>query len=33
VYGLRDGLVRDLLTAVTRGEDAPARYRSALAEL
>jgi carbonic anhydrase len=33
VYGLRDGLVRDLLTTVTRGEDAPARYRSALAEL
>jgi carbonic anhydrase len=33
VYGLRDGLVRDLLTTVTRGEDAPARYRASLAEL
>jgi len=33
VYGLRDGLVRDLLTTVTRPEDAPARYRASLAEL
>ena len=31
VYGLRDGLVRDLLTTVTRRDDAPIRYRSALA--
>ena len=31
VYGLRDGLVRDLLTTISRRDDAPARYRAALA--
>jgi carbonic anhydrase len=31
VYGLRDGLVRDLLTTVTGSDEAPKVYRSALA--
>lgn len=30
VYGLEDGLVRDLATSVSRPEDAPAAYRAAL---
>ena len=33
VYGLRDGLVRDLLTTVTRRDDAPQRYGAALSAL
>jgi carbonic anhydrase len=33
VYGLRDGLVRDLLTTVTRRDDAPQRYQAALSAL
>jgi len=33
VYGLRDGLVRDLLTTVTRRDDVPERYRAALAAI
>jgi carbonic anhydrase len=33
VYGLRDGLVRDLLTTVTQRDDAPQRYRAALSAL
>ena len=33
VYGLRDGLVRDLLTTVTRREDVSARYQAALTAL
>jgi carbonic anhydrase len=33
VYGLRDGLVRDLLTTITRRDEAPQRYRAALSAL
>jgi len=33
VYGLRDGLVRDLVTTVTRRDEATRRYRAALAAL
>ena len=33
VYGLEDGLVRDLLTTVTGRDEATARYKAALAEL
>jgi carbonic anhydrase len=33
VYGLRDGLVRDLLTTVTRRGEADERYRAAIAAL
>ena len=33
VYGLKDGLLRDLATTVLRPEEAPAMYRSALAAL
>src|SRR5512137_658634 len=33
VYGLKDGLVRDLLTTVSRRDDARDRYRAALAAL
>jgi carbonic anhydrase len=33
VYGLKDGLVRDLMTTVTRRDEALARYQAALAAL
>ena len=33
VYGLRDGLVRDLQTTVTRRDEVPGRYRDALSAL
>jgi carbonic anhydrase len=33
IYGLADGLVRDLLTTVTRRDEARDRYRAALAAL
>ena len=33
IYGLADGLVRDLLTTVTRSDEARDRYRTALAAL
>jgi hypothetical protein len=33
VYGLEDGLVRDLLTTVTNRDEATDRYKAALAAL
>ena len=33
VYGLKDGLIRDLGTTVTRAEDAGRVYRSAIGAL
>ena len=33
VYGLKDGLVRDLMTTITKRDEALARYQAALAGL